>query len=82
MSLEEKLCARRATAKERFSIAQLAIMRRATEELRASGIIEHALKTGEHAPEWQLPDSHGNLVRSRDLLKNGPLVLTFFRGVW
>ncbi|HXT85427.1 MAG TPA: hypothetical protein VN745_00250 [Verrucomicrobiae bacterium] len=82
MSLEEKLGARRATAMERFSIAQLAIMRRATEDLRASGIAERALKAGDHAPEWQLPDGQGNVVRARDLLKNGPLVLTFFRGIW
>ena len=82
MSLEEKLGARRATAKERFSIAQLATMRRATEELRASGIVECGLKVGAHAPEWQLPHGRGNTIRSRDLLKNGPLVLNFFRGVW
>jgi len=82
MSLREKLDARRATAKERFSIAQLAIMRRATEELRSSGIVERALKAGDRAREWQLPDGRGNAVRSGDLLANGPLVLTFFRGVW
>lgn len=82
MSLEEKLSARRATAKERFSIAQLAVMRRATEELYSSGIVERALKAGEHAPEWQLGDGRGNAIHSHDLFKTGPLVLTFFRGVW
>jgi len=82
MSLQEKLDARRVGAKDRFSVAQLAIMRRATEELRASGIVERALKAGDNAPEWQLTDGYGNTVRSRDLLKSGPLALTFFRGVW
>jgi len=82
MSLQEKLDARRAGAKDRFSIAHLAIMRRATEDLRTSGIVERALKAGDKAPEWQLPDGHGSAVCSRDLLKNGLLVLTFFRGVW
>ena len=82
MSLQEKLDARRGSAKERFSVAQLAIMRRATDNLRDSGIVERALKAGDHAPEWELADGRGNTVRSRDLLKNGPLVLTFFRGVW
>lgn len=82
MSLQEKLNARRAGAKDRFSVAQLAVMRRATEDLRTSGIVERALKAGERAPEWQLADGSGNAVCSRDLLKRGPLVLTFFRGVW
>lgn len=82
MSLQEKLEARRAGAKDRFSVAQLAIMRRATEDLRTSGVVERALRVGNHAPEWQLTDGRGSAVRSRDLLKNGPLVLTFFRGVW
>ncbi len=82
MSLREKLEARRAGAKDRFSVAQLAVMRRATEDLRTSGIVERALKAGERAPDWQLTDGGGNAIRSRDLLKKGPLVLTFFRGVW
>jgi hypothetical protein len=82
MSLQEKLDARRAGAKGRFSVAQLAIMRRATEDLRTSGIVERALKAGDRAPEWKLPDGRGNAVRSHELLKSGPLVLTFFRGVW
>ena len=82
MSLQEKLGARRAGAKDRFSVAQLAVMWRATEDLRISGIVERGLKAGDQAPEWQLPDGHGNVVRSRELLKNGSLVLTFFRGVW
>lgn len=82
MSLREKLDARRAGAKDRFSLAQLAVMRHATGDLHGSGILGHALKTGDPAPQWELPDEHGNTVHSRDLLKDGPLVLTFFRGVW
>lgn len=69
MSLQERLDARRASAKERFSIAQLAIMRRTTEDLRTSGIAERALKAGDNAPEWQLADERGNTVRSHDLLR-------------
>ena len=33
-------------------------------------------------PEFSLRDETGNEVRSSDLLTRGPLVLTFFRGVW
>jgi hypothetical protein len=82
MALREKLDARRAAAKDRFPPEDLAVMRRATEDLRNSGILDHALRTGDQAPSWELPDSHGAAVRSRELLAKGPLVLTFFRGVW
>lgn len=82
MTLREKLDARRASAKDRFPPEDLAIMRRATEDLRNSSILNRALRTRDQAPPWELSDSRGAIVRSRDLLAKGPLVLAFFRGVW
>jgi len=61
---------------------QLDAMRRATEELIASGHAERALKAGDEAPEFALKDPDGNLVSSRELLVRGPLVVSFYRGVW
>jgi peroxiredoxin len=60
----------------------VAIMHKATNDLIASGQAERALKVGARAPEFALPDAHGGLIRSADLLARGPLVLTFYRGVW
>ena len=40
------------------------------------------MKAGERAPEFRLPDTSGKIVRSDDLLRSGPLVLTFYRGSW
>jgi peroxiredoxin len=57
-------------------------MHRATEELRASGIMERVIKVGDRLPAFALPNAYGQDVRSADLLANGPLVLTFFRGSW
>lgn len=82
LTLREKLDARRATAKDRFPPDDLAIMHRVTEDLRNSRILDRALKIGDAAPAWELTDSRGSIVRSRDLLAAGPLVFTFFRGVW
>ena len=81
MVLKEKLDARRAGAKDRFPLQDLAVMRRATEDLRNSGIVRSALRTGDRAPSWTVHSSGGG-VRSADLLARGPLVLSFFRGVW
>lgn len=59
-----------------------ATMQRATAELIASGLAEHTLKAGDQAPEFLLPDARGTLVSSVDLLRQGPLVVSFYRGVW
>ncbi len=58
------------------------IMERATAELIASGAAKRALKVGDRAPLFSLKDADGTLVSSADLLAKGPLVLTFYRGVW
>jgi AhpC/TSA family len=60
----------------------LAIMHRATEDLRRGGLLEHVLKVGDRAPEFALPNQRGESIRSRDLLASGPLVVSFYRGVW
>ncbi|MHC4942688.1 MAG: hypothetical protein ACYTG7_06670 [Planctomycetota bacterium] len=59
-----------------------AIMDRATEELRASGIMSRIPAAGSPLPAFELPDSDGRPVRSSDLLGQGPLILTFYRGLW
>jgi peroxiredoxin len=58
------------------------IMERATAELIASGAANKALKVGDKAPLFNLKDPDGHPVSSIDLLAKGPLVLTFYRGVW
>jgi hypothetical protein len=60
----------------------LAIMHRATDDLRHSDIMERVLTIGDHAPEFALPNAHGQIVSSAKLLKKGPLVVSFYRGVW
>lgn len=60
----------------------VAIMHRATAELTASGQAERALKAGDRAPDFALPDATGTTFASKDLLARGPLVVTFYRGVW
>ncbi|GLQ94979.1 peroxiredoxin-like family protein [Dyella acidisoli] len=58
------------------------IMERATLELIASGQATRALKAGDKAPAFVLNDAHGKPVSSTELLKQGPLVISFYRGVW
>lgn len=60
----------------------VAVMHRATADLVASGQAERALKAGDRAPAFSLTDPDGATGSSADLLAQGPLVLTFYRGVW
>jgi peroxiredoxin len=61
---------------------RLAKMQRATDELIESGQAQRARKAGDTAPEFTLLDPDGKPVSSRDLLAKGPLVISFYRGVW
>jgi peroxiredoxin len=48
----------------------------------ASGAADRALKAGQLAPTFALEDADGLRFNSTDLLRRGPLVLSFYRGVW
>jgi hypothetical protein len=48
--------------------------------LRDTDVASHALKVGDTAPDFLLPDADGHLHSSEQLRRNGPLVLCFFRG--
>lgn len=61
---------------------RLELMARATNELLESGQAQRARKAGDVAPEFSLKDPDGRLVSLRDLLAKGPLVVSFYRGVW
>jgi hypothetical protein len=60
----------------------VAIMDRATISLRESGILDRLASVGSRLPAFALVDTAGQRVRSDELLRQGPLVLTFYRGVW
>lgn len=60
----------------------LAIMGKATGDLLKSDILDHTLKPGGQSPEFTLEDADGQVFNSRELLKKGPLLITFYRGIW
>jgi len=62
--------------------ATQAINDRAVEEFRQGRLAEQALKVGDKAPEFTLPDVNGNPVSSAELLAKGPLIIAFLRGRW
>jgi peroxiredoxin len=87
MALQDRLDALKADFESgRFPLKPtketLDIMHRATAELIASAQAQRAKKAGDVAPEFTLDDPDGKPISSRELLAQGPLVLSFYRGVW
>jgi peroxiredoxin len=54
----------------------------AAERLDAVDFASRAPKVGELAPEFTLPDQRGDQISLGELLRDGPLVLIFYRGEW
>ena len=81
-ALQDQLDEITANTRKLVQAERLAIGEHALEELFATGIEERILPVGAEAPEFELRDSVGRLVRSHDLLSVGPLVIKFFRGRW
>jgi hypothetical protein len=82
MALQEKLDAMREMSKTRIPPEAQAIMQRSIQDLRASGIMNRVARVGQAAPDFSLPNAGGRPVSLGELLAQGPLVLSFYRGRW
>jgi peroxiredoxin len=81
MPLKDQLAEYRAGWFKRVPADRQAIMERHIAELR-NGLAEKALKAGHRAPAIVLGNAHGRTVNVDTQLKNGPVVVTFYRGGW
>jgi peroxiredoxin len=61
---------------------QAKLLAQAARELALSGISGQALKAGAQAPDFTLPNAVERPVNLDAALKNGPVVVTFYRGIW
>lgn len=69
--------ARRQRPPERQLLLDLALSR-----IRVSGAVASALREGEMAPDFELPDADGMRFALTGALDHGPAVLVFYRGSW
>ena len=82
MPLKEQLAEYRAGWCKRVPPERQAIMQRHIEQLRAGAIARTTLKVGERAPAIVLKNAKGETVDVANLLKKGPVIVTFYRGGW
>jgi hypothetical protein len=59
-----------------------AVQRRVIGELKGARLAANVPQLGSKAPAFQLEDHNGKVVSSADLLIQGRLVISFFRGRW
>src|SRR5579864_7854660 len=82
MSLAQQLGELTTKLRSLVPAERLATVDRAADELKNSGIAERALKEGDKAPSFELPDGDGLMWRAEELLRAGPLIIVFYRGRW
>jgi peroxiredoxin len=82
MPLKEQLAEYRASWYQRVPAERQAIMQRHIEQLRNDAIARTMLKTGDRAPAIVLGNAKGETVDVGTLLKNGSVIITFYRGGW
>jgi peroxiredoxin len=82
MSLDQQLVDFRAEFLRTAPAGRAALYEAKIEELRASFALAAAAGVGAVAPEFRLPGVKGNPVSLADLVRQGPVVVTFYRGGW
>jgi len=76
MSLEQELAAFKAEFSRTAPAGRAALYEAKIEELRSDFALERAVKLGDTAPDFALPDAAGKSVLLKDLLRSGPVGLT------
>ena len=87
MSLQIQLNELTAKLRAMVPADRLAVVDRTAEDMVRSQLADRALKVGDQAPHFELPDGDGMFWRSEDLVRNGPLhngplAIIFYRGRW
>ena len=81
MSLKERLKSEAKASAEKMPAGVLAVIQKAIRDQVASGVADKRLGVGAALPLFELQNQTGDTVRRADLLAQGPLVITAYRGV-
>lgn len=82
MSLEQELAAFKAEFSRTAPAGRAALYEAKIEELRADFALASAVGVDEAAPDFALPNAAGKSIVLTELLRSGPVILTFYRGGW
>lgn len=82
MNLAEELQSLTESFQKIAPAESIATIEAATARLTESGLAARALQPGQPIPDFELSDPTGQLVKSAALRQKGPLVISFYRGLW
>jgi peroxiredoxin len=82
MSLEQQLASFKAEFSRTAPAGRAALYEAKIEELRADFALASAVGVDEAAPDFALPNAAGKSIVLKELLRSGPVILTFYRGGW
>ena len=60
----------------------LEVFGKCIQDLKARNIEEDSIDTGDTFPDFSLPNTNNEIVALKELLKNGKVIVAFFRGSW
>ena len=81
-TLQQQIESLQAQLAEQLPAEVLVELSKSITTLVQTGIAQQSVKVGERVPDFTLPDVSGTPVTLSELLKHGPVVLTFYRGEW
>lgn len=55
---------------------------RGVREVDALGLVKSSVQVGQKAPDFALPNASGGTTKLSEMLAQGPVVVTFYRGGW
>jgi len=82
MSLQQEIETMQQEFLKKIPPEVMAVMQHAMKELTVAKVGKDALGVGDNIVPFDLPNSQGVPVSSFDLLRRGPLVVSFYRGGW
>lgn len=81
-SLKTKLDEKKEGFLKRADKKKIEIYEAGIDSVAQSGITKRAIQVGQKAPDFTLNNAKGEAVKLSELLKNGPVILTWYRGGW
>jgi peroxiredoxin len=82
MTLKEQLQELAARSKAKMPEQTTSVMKNSLDEIQKSGVIDRALKVGQRAPDFALPNAKNKTISLKEILAKGPAVVSFYRGGW
>ena len=81
-SLQSELDSMKENFLKRADKNKIAVYEAGIDSVTHSGVLDAAVQKGQDAPLFELTNAKGDTVKLKDLLKNGPVILTWYRGGW